>query len=667
MGRDSDQSGTDNSANSPAEISRKRRKFLTAAGATMAAGLAGCGGDQTGDGTPTDEVDGSPDPGSTPTPTDTEGGVEQTDTVYRVYNTDDEDLSNQEVNKLNPRYSYTWTFWFHMHGAGPSPTHSDEYLEGFEESYYDPDNNEYILKIRDNILWHQGSEIHDEFTIEDIMWNWRINHHEDFLNIQSPQVENVTTPDDKTMVFEMSESVHTQGVDQGPPLEESHGGSWTYRNGPVVSNFKEYQDASTESEKTELRDAIINHSMPTDGTAITAGPWYVENASPQQLDLRRVPGHFLTESEEWNNNWTRARIEKVTGSGNVEQQGLNQDLIDYANDGPPANVDLDSIPDHITTRLKMGQQGRALQINYAGRINDLLRVEEGNAVPRDVAKIRQGIAYALNNQQAVRNLLGQRVEQVMPWMERTHFGAPAYIQEYYPDLWDALPSYGPGAKPDMAAEAFQEGGLTMENGTWMTPDGEPFELNIQTWSSNPEIAVTAESNLNSVGVDASVQSMDDTTFVNNLFESDYGVVPSYFYFANVLPDIESVQMLSTTGNSWAWRMHQPPGLYDIPEIGDMNGDTVETLDADAVETEIQTSGLEEHAEVGKKVIWAAAYHLPNIPLFPGLELDRFNETHFTWPGPSEKYYTASEDDPISTGIRGRWSFRGFPEQTARTE
>lgn len=650
--RATDKSGT---------YSPHRRTFLTTAGATLVAGLAGCSGDGDGsDDTPADGTDSGPS-----TTTGTATPAQTVDTTFRVYNTDEEDLSTVELNRLNPRYSYTWSFWFHQHWYYPSPTHGGNYFEGFEEVDYDADAGEYTVKIRDNILWHEGSEVLDEFTSEDLMWQWEINHHPDLIGAESPTVENVRTPDDKTMVFEMSDSIHTQSVELAPPLTEAQSG-WTYRNGEIVEAFKELKEAD-EDEKASIKERIVGHKMPTDGTAITCGPWYVENASTQRLDLRRVPGHFLTENEEWNNNWTRARIEKVTGSGNVFQQGLNQDRIDYANDGPPSQTPVESLPEHVTTRLKEGQQGRAVQISYAGTINDLMRVEEGETVTKDVAKIRQGIAYALDARAAVRNYLGSRVEEVIPWFERTHFGDSKLLQDHYPDLWDKLPQYGPDPMPDKAAEAFRAAGLTKDGDTWMTPSGDPFELELQTWSSKPEIAVTAESNLKSVGVEASLLSMDDTKFVNNLFDGSFGVVPSYVYSALVPPETESIEMLSTTGNAWAWKQHSPPGKYELPEIGDMTGDPVETLDADEVEPQLKSSGMSDHAELGKKAIWAASYHLPNIPLFPGMTLDRFNENHFEWPGPAEKYYTASDDDPMTTGVPGRVAFRGFPEQVARPE
>jgi ABC-type oligopeptide transport system substrate-binding subunit len=647
----------------------RRRAVLTSIGATAAAGLAGCSGESPDSSGGTDtggdggSNGGSDDGDSTST---TAGSVQETDTVFRVYNTADSDLTAAEVNKLNPRFNWPWAFWFYNMGMRASLVHGESYMEGYESVNYDPESREYTINIRDNIFWHQGAEIKDEFTSEDILWDYRINSHPDIVNNPKPGVEEVTAPDDKTVVVKMSDGVHTQAIQKGVPIHSAHAGSYTYRNGEIVSTFKEFKKASG-SERTKLKEQIISHKMPTDGTAITCGPWYVENASKQQLDLRRVPGHFLTDNPDWNNNWSRAQIKKVTGSGNVQQQGLNRDRIDYAFGGPPSNVSVSALPDHVTTRLKEGKQGRGLQISFRGEVNDTLRVPQGEAATTDIAKLRQGIAYAMDSKACVRNRLGKRVEEVMPWFERTHFGEGDMIKQYYPDLWEQLPSYGPDPMPEKAKEAFRQGGLTEQNGTWMTPDGKEFELEIQVWSNNPGIAVTAESNLKAVGINAAVKSMDPTKFVNNIFEGSFGVVPSYVYTAYNVPDVESIEMLSAETPGWAWKQHSPPGRYELPEIGDMGTEPAETFNATEAEESIKTSGMEDHAELGKKAIWAASYYLPNIPLYRGLDLNRYNETHFNWPGKDEKFYTVTEDEPIAAGTKGRFAIRGTPNQVAKTE
>lgn len=645
----------------------RRRRILAAAGIAVTGGVAGCMGD--GDGSPTD----------TEAPTDTTAGgttasdgtgtedgtttsdaLEDTDATFRWFRTD-ADLTSMEMNPFNPRWSYTLRYPFHANLYEPSTTHATITTEGMEceNVEYDADAKTYTFNIRDNVYWHQGGEILDEFTAEDIKLQWEMRHSDKLLGLSAPQVESVEVPDDKTFVFNIGEA-HAQNIEFFPPGDNY---TYVYRNGELASLWEDLKNAS-EDEAQSLKEEIISYKKPTDGTAITAGAWYIESASPQRLDLRRVEGHWLAESAEMNNNWNKAQCIKATGAGNAMQQGLEQDQIDYANDEYPASRSLDSIPDHLTARVQSRQQGRGLMINYAGEINDAMRVE-GDTASKQIAKLRQGFAYAVDAMQIFRNFRGEQIADSVGALEKTAYGEPALIQEHYPDLWEALPDYGSTHQPEKAKEAFRAGGLTEENGTWVTSNGDPFEPTIQVPNTETVFGITLRDNLQSIGVQAEVSSEEESKFINDLFNKAYSICHNYVYTGMVAPDLESAEMLSSYGNSWAWKQHVPPGKYEIPEIGDMTGDVVETFDADTAQETIQTSGMtadQEREELGKKAIWAASYHLPGIPLLPGISIDRFNRTNFEWPGPNEKMYTADENSPISMGVRGRHAIRGFKGQ-----
>jgi hypothetical protein len=370
-----------------------------------------------------------------------------------------------------------------------------------------------------------------------------------------------------------------------------------------------------------------------------------------------------------NNNWNQAQVMKATGAGNAMQQGLEQNRIDYANDEYPASRGLDSIPDHLTARVQARQQGRGFMINYQGEINDFMRVE-GDTASNRIAKVRQGFAYAVDGMQIFRNFRGDRLAEQVGTLDKTAYGEPLLIQEYYPDLWESLPDYGSTSKPEKAKQAFRAAGLEQDGDTWVTPEGNEFNPTIQVPNTETVFGVTMRDNLQSIGLQAEVSSESSDKFINDLFNNGYSICHNYVFTGLTPPDLESVEMLSTTGNSWAWKRHNPPGNYEIPEIGNMTGDVVETFSADDAQQTIQTSGMddsEERATLGKKAIWAASYHLPGIPLLPGISIDRFNYTNFEWPGPDDTLFTADEDSPVSMGVRGRHAIRGFKGQYVPTD
>ncbi|ELZ19946.1 family 5 extracellular solute-binding protein [Halosimplex carlsbadense 2-9-1] len=663
----SDGSDDDSSA-SEGGVTVNRRRLLAAAGMTAVGGLAGCSDGGSVDGTSDggDGGDGSSDGGGGGGDTSTSsGGMQDTDQTFRWFRTD-ADLSAMQMSPLHPKWSYTLRYPFHACLFEPSTTHSTIVTEGMdcESIEFDADAGTYTFNIRDNVYWHRGSEILGELTSEDLKLQWDMRHSEKLLGLRAPQVESVETPDDKTLVFNIGDA-HSQNIELFPPGQPF---AYIYRDGELASMWEDLQSASGD-EAESIKEDIINHSKPTDGTAISAGAWYIDNASPQRLDLRRVEGHWLAESEEMNNNWNRAQVIKATGAGNAMQQGLEQDRIDYANDGYPASRGLDSIPDGITARVQSRQQGRGFMINYAGEINDLMKVE-GDTASQSIAKLRQGFAHAVDGMQIFKNFRGERLAEQVGTLEKTTFGEASLIQEYYPDLWEALPDYGSSHQPEKAKAAFRAGGLSQDGDTWVKPNGEPFAPTIQVPNTETVFGVTMRDNLRAVGVQAEVSSESETKFINDLFNNGYSICHNYVYTGMVPPDLESAEMLSSYGNSWAWKRHNPPGKYEIPEIGDMTGDVVETFNADTAQETIQTSGMddsEERATLGKKAIWAASYHLPGIPLLPGVSIDRFNTANFEWPGPNETLYTATEDSPVSMGVRGRHAIRGFKGQYVPTD
>ncbi|WP_436907716.1 ABC transporter substrate-binding protein [Halosimplex marinum] len=653
----------DDSTSSDDGVDRGRRRLLATTALTAAGGLAGCSGN--GDGTPTNGGGDGGDGGDGGTGTSTTGGLQDTDATFRWFRTD-QDLSSMEMSPFNPRWSYTLRYPFHACLYEPSTTHSEIVTEGMdcESVEYDNEAGTYTFNIRDDIYWHRGGEILDEFTSEDIKLQFEMRHSDKLLGLSAPAVESVETPDDKTIVFNIG-TAHSQNIELFPP---GNNFTYVYRNGELASLWDDLKDASGE-EAESLKQEIINYSKPTDGTAVSAGAWYIENASPQSLELRRVEGHWLAESEEMNNNWNKAEVRKATGTGNAMQQGLEQNRIDYANDEYPASRSLESIPDHLTARVQSRQQGRGFMINYQGEINDLMRVE-GDTASKQIAKLRQGFAYAVDGMQIFKNFRGERLAEQVGTLEKTTYGEPSLIQEHYPDLWESLPDYGSTSQPEKAKEAFRAGGLKQDGDTWVTPSGDEFTPQIQVPNTETVFGITMRDNLQSIGIQAQVSSEDSNKFINDLFDYAYSICHNYVFTGMVAPDLESAEMLSSYGNSWAWKRHNPPGKYEIPEVGDMTGDVVETFNADSAQETIQTSGMvadEDRATLGKKAIWTASYHLPGIPLLPGISIDRFNYDNFEWPGPNDTLFTATEDSPVSLGVRGRHAIRGLKGQYVPTD
>jgi len=674
---------------------QSRRKLLKALPVAAVGSVAGCsGGDSDSDTETTDSNENGNGGGGNGNGGGGNGngngndGIEKVDVTQRIMWDDKEDLTSLELNALNSSWegvapTALFSFWGYTNSmTHPAVMGEDGIVNwGFKEMNYDPDNREYTFVLRDGIKFHRGTEIIGEMTSEDVALYLDIKQTEGLYDAPIDNLKGWTLPDDKTIKIQYSTDVHTQAARMshhvapgGSPLRRRSIGAWAHTQGRIAELFEEYKDATTDDAQSEVKQKMVNHQIQTDGESILNGPWMIEEAHPQRLDLKRVPGHPRTVAEHFENNWDKMVVKPVSGAGNLMMDALRQNNVDQAGGDIPADMGVDSIPDNIKVQVNKSWAAMSLMINYGGDVIDpYLRVEERNAAPAHVAKVHQALAYAMDGNNMLTNVFGSRFADIADGIEKPIVGDPGLVEEFLPDLYEDLPSYGPEQKLDMAEQRLREADLTKEGGEWIKPNGDPLKLVLDgpsgegAWLSGSSTILTAVKDL---GINVEFNRREISTWIGDIFDTNYGMSAADSMMKFHSPDLVAGTNLMSDDYWWAWLGMNQPGVYDVPPVGDFEGEATETMDADKLLSEQLKGGLEKNPDAARKLIWTQAYHVPKIPIATKFQTFRMNTNHFEWPIPdNEQYYLADQESNITSTLDQAYVVytRGSPGQIARSE
>ncbi|MCU4975464.1 ABC transporter substrate-binding protein [Halobacteria archaeon AArc-m2/3/4] len=530
--------------------------------------------------------------------------------------------------------------------GGQSYSHDLEWHPlDLEEWEVREDEDEVHVQLREDLYWTQGGEVIDDFTAEDVVTMYEM------LRYMTPEADRSDNPaetgwraeDDSTFVIELN----PDGYNIDTVLTTLRGQYvTTYRNGWFAERLEGLKDASTEDEEAELIEEVASYGDYTlENDIPLSGPYMLDEVHENVARFTINEDHWV--AKEGPATPRELEIHILGGGSGGIYQAVDSGTVDVIEGSIPSSVPEGSIPDNVTQISQPSDIGTTLIINYGGPdIDPYMGVDE-SAPPEErvagaqQAKIRQGIAHAVNFEHVQMNKLGARNAESTDPYEKAHPASSVEIETEFPDLYEQLPSYRE-QDTEMAEQRFEEAGLELDGGTWVKPNGEPLEIILQSTEESVDMLRTINEDLQEIGLDSELETLGEQAWT--LYLEDPSTLSMGEGWINENPVNIELRDHMVPNNGWPLTVR--PGNYEVPPIGDMDADPSETLDVIEMTSEFHLESVDDHRDTLEQLLWAYAYHLPEIPMFSTVQSVTLNTETMGWPEPRPegRVTNPTEDD-----------------------
>jgi len=571
-----------------------RRRLLEASGATaLAMGIAGCGGssgDQTSGETDA-TADGDTTTGGT-TAKEPAGGTTAEGTAGDGTTASDAASLGEPVD---PQFNLV---------TGANPTNS-------QFNYFNPANYAGFNDLLYNLLWRYNwrtgeyhARIGTNYSLDGTTLTFDINTDykwasdgepvtatdvrkqlllEQFIN--DPvwnYISEVSKDGEETITIELQREYN-------PDLVRALIGQDRYivvKRGSIYDDWLgRLQDASSDSERTEIADEFQTTSLFTDNkNPVANGPYTIGSTTASEWTLERnenfpyrtnVSQMVLAQSPSNSDAWQRMIGDELDGSGIL---------------AVPSNIQ-QQLPDNFV-KLSLPAAG-----TYAPMFN--FDTQWGSR------PARQAFTYLMDRELVDQNV-NPRLEALQRVTGLTYDLAQKVLGESF--IEDSLTNYGIESQPEMAAQVLRDAGYEKPNDQWMTPEGEPLTM---TWvgpsfPGSTGYSQTLKQLLPDFGIEYEGVILSPPQWISRRQEENYdhsfnyiGGGPSPFFFMSAV--ITSTR--SALGN---W----PRETVELPPVGEPDGDPTE-FDLQAILQQITTATSDEPlAEATRRYSWYINQELP---------------------------------------------------------
>ncbi|WP_459190699.1 ABC transporter substrate-binding protein [Halosimplex sp. J119] len=699
-------SGNEN-RRSDTEVDQYRRKLLAALGAAGTAGLAGCGG---GDGTPTDggSSDGNTGDGSS----DGDGGGGDTDSgdggsdstpsgdvehfPDRRYVTFEGELESDRLrfNKYYhrsqmPRFVYPFMY------AKKTMMHQEtaERIPHIVTDWEIVDDTEIKVQFRDDSSWAvanpddpndiNGTPVKPSdwgYSLRIARWNGlspaeikeqnpngeplsafnaitsiefdddagtlTVHSEPGWFDIfsETAQIDalNLSHPNNQSI----GESLATMAQDMKPLHDQVKELEWAQPEGTANTSDPTYRTELIQRETDRLRERGEEEIQKPQNIPCS-GPFVLQEVREDQVILKKNSEYFLSDRI----NWDTVQVNIIPNTQS-QTQALQNSILDGVNGRvlKPNPSTVDNLPDEFRRVNHTGGGQYGLSMN--AQANEYL------ADPR----VRQAFNFAINKKQ-IAEIRNRYANEKVPYPA----GLLDPVQRGYVEdagLTDSFTRYN--RNMDRGTTLMKEAGFTKENGSWVTPEGEPFELTLLTGGSSVQVESTVIAFLNEFGVNVSLQKVDSTVADQRKGDGDFELTMyqwpfashqgAWFRmvqqsdrrhrfgslwsdefvekFANKYDNVDNVEYDWTMNLEGARPEQQKEFTLEAPPVGEPDGEMQE-YPVWFYDTQLgQNLDEETRAEYQRKLCWVFNYRLPIAPFVQSFEM-AFQDTA-NWTAPEDE-------------------------------
>ncbi|MCU4744019.1 ABC transporter substrate-binding protein [Halobacteria archaeon AArc-m2/3/4] len=577
-----------------------RRQYLQLLGVTSSgAFVAGCIGgdsDDNGDENGDDDGNGNGNGGS---------GTEDGEYVLRYIQ---ESLPTEgQFNPYNPNNQHGIFSVFDELGAY-SPAEDD--WRGILADDFSMDGDTLEITLQDDHQWHNEEEV----TAEDLYTKYRLEYY-----FQAPiweWIDDLEVVDDKTLEVQFTESVNEfvalASLIHNVPLDTPR------------FVYDEYLEALEDAADQDEEDAAVNDLMQfawNKDEVIGNSPWRVNSVDENGSELEIWDGHPISGDL----NFDRISVPYITAENKVT--AILNDEVDYVNaDTIGPDMQDQVAEDDVILRYNRGFDGVTASVDHdhewLGRRN-----------------VRKALAYLLDGELISANPLRVVEDRYTSGLALDEDN----VADQLPNIHDQLEQYI--YDEEQAAHYLEEEGFYQEDGTWMTPDDEPFTIE-GPWPSagpNPNRVEVMTRLLNDFGIETEISVIEAGTWGARLSECDYDFTHGFYLDANPYTAfevgfIDGVNPRPTCG--------EEKREYEVPwPPGDIDND-LETVDVYDRIDQLPTATGDEATELIEELAWVFNQGLPQIPIMRTALPMAFRADRWNWP---------EEDSPL-------WDFPYPPTQ-----
>lgn len=569
-------------ANNDPQRYLSRRQAIALTGAAGVGSLAGCLGGDGDDGVPDALEDG-------------------TGEVDAEFPEDYEETMNQAVpgGSANPfGAEYIFNPFHTQWNAGDVQELSFEYL-----AVYHTGEGEFVPRVADDwevnrdtgitrvelseeYGWSDGSDV----TAQDFVTTMKLNSYmglglQDYVDIEN----GIRT--DGEYAFEIELIDELQDLEQ-----ELWMNAWAetllHVNHEQYGGFVErFDEAETDEEIEAVQRDVISYE-PEWNEVLYSGPLMFVEANEQYAD--QVPNQNHPAAAEWDFYLRHGEYE--------EEPGLRAEEVTWRHNDPT----LQDLPERYDEP----------PVSFSGQSFAILFGTEDEYI-RDYPEVRKAISYAVDFENIVNvTAPGTPVDTLSAGID---FG---YAEHFiHDDVMDAMANYAP-RDTDRATDLLEDAGFTQEDGNWLTPDGNEWELNFPVGDWFADHSEIIANNLNEFGITVD-HYIDEMPTWQSEVEADnaydltvqlnYGMARDYHAYSDLDEELNNPDRGILTERPLF------DAVVEVPEIGNPDGDTVE-IDLEEELSGIQTAANDEELlESSTALAWAHNQLLPGAMIFPWSE------------------------------------------------
>ncbi|WP_129114597.1 ABC transporter substrate-binding protein [Halegenticoccus tardaugens] len=556
-----------------------RRRFVSGVGATgIAAGLAGCGGQQAAE--PADEGN-----VGTPLPDEAEvqhDGEPQDDTLslaqwavprdsqYNVWNAKNDGEARRMLFDRLMEYNL-----------------EEQEYKGYAVSDWAFEGRTLTLTVRDGLTWHDG----DAVTGTDVAMQLKFDMYTggSLGNYVDDVAADVTTPDDRTARIEFSQDINEEVV-----LAHLQ----PVRLRAKESIYGEFLDAieSAESEDEE-GDAVADLQNYSEPEPIGNGPFAWESADSQRTLLTKFEDHPDVD------NVNIPQVEYLYLPENSQRWDA---LINGKIDGEatlfmPENK-VNQLPDSARIGLIPRHWGMGVVFN--------LEDEQFGDV-----RVRKAIAHVINRENVAMNSGAGTDSKLAVEIPSGLTGA---FNDEIKDQWldgvvDQFDRYEPDE--EKATTLLRDAGYEKDGDSWVDGNGDPLRAPVKgpqgftDWIAGAETLV---SNLKEFGIQSELIAKDTSTYWGKDYDegdfvlalqgwASYDQSYPYFHFDFIYRSYDAEDV---------WNV---PSEVEVPPMDDPDGSTETVAPADLV-SDLSRADGDEADELIRELAWITNQTLPVLPI-----------------------------------------------------
>ncbi|RDI69862.1 ABC transporter substrate-binding protein [Halopelagius longus] len=583
-----------------------RRRFLKMGTVGGAALLAGCSNQNT---TPAPEGGGG---GGAGTAGNSAGGGGSSGNRFRVFDplTSGATPTERHFNPWNPSQTGCWHPGAAVFDrlAVYSPTKNEAYPL-MAESWEMSDDTTLEVTISDQWTWHNG----DQFVAQDWVMQQQIE-----LAIQAsgeeesdPLVNSVEAVDDQHIRIKLNDPLseifavqNTIGIYNGNLAR----GVFTKHDDDQWSEWHDKLMNGSEEEKSTVIEEITTTKYPkiTDDP-IGHGPFQVSEVGDDVVVMTKYEDHPHSD----NINFEEFSLNLF--STNKPTQPYSTGQVDAAHKGFPVK---DDVKKQLPEGHKLFREGRSSNKLFAFNCGHGV---EGYDTPFESPNVRKAVAHVFDREQ-VKSLL-QGVNRMFEWAPCRVPGKVLRAGEHESTEWvKDFTLYGQN-NTERATQLLEQEGYSKENGTWMTPDGEKFTLNIMNGADRPDISVLKR-NLTEFGIDVTQEQVDDATFDERRMNGEYDIMPDGSS-ANGVTALWSLGLVA----DWVQSITHYKPEREVPmPVGDPEGSSgTKTINVEEHIRKWQQTG---DSQYHKELMWWWNQILPEAEMMYQPDAGAYNSTNW---------------------------------------